>query len=66
MLRAYMIELNGSWEHHLHLAEFSYNNSYQASIKLAPFEASYGRKSSSLLCWDEIGERRFLRPDILV
>jgi len=47
------------------LAEFSYNNSYQASIKMAPFEAFYGRKCRSPLCWDEVGERRLLGPDIL-
>ena len=41
MLRACMIDFKGSWEDHLHLAEFSYNNSYQASIKMAPFEALY-------------------------
>ena len=39
-----MIDFKGSWEDHLHLAEFSYNNSYQASIKMAPFEALYGRR----------------------
>ena len=61
-----MIELKGSWEDHLHLAEFSYNNSYQASIKIDPFEALYGRKCRSPLYWDEIGERRLFGPDILV
>ena len=50
----------------LHLAEFSYNNSYQASIKMAPFEALYGRKCRSQLCWDEVGERRLLGSDILI
>jgi len=66
MLRTCMIELKSSWEDHLCLADFSYNNSYQASIKMASFEALCGRKCRSPLCWDEIGERRLLGPDILV
>jgi len=61
-----MIDFKGSWEDHLHLAEFSYNNSYQASIKMAPFEALYGRRCRSPLCWDEVGERRHLGPDVIV
>ena len=44
MLRACVLDFGGSWEDHLHLVEFSYNNSYQASIKMPPFEALYGRK----------------------
>ncbi|GJT99925.1 putative reverse transcriptase domain-containing protein [Tanacetum coccineum] len=46
MLRAYVIDFGGSWDRHLPLVEFSYNNSYHASIKAAPFEALYGRKSA--------------------
>jgi len=42
--QACMLDFKGSWEDYLHLAEFAYNNSYQASIKMAPFEALYGRK----------------------
>lgn len=48
----------------MQLAEFSYN-SYQASIKMAKFEALYGRKYRSPLCWDEVGEGRLLRPEIV-
>jgi len=66
MLRACMLDFGGSWEDHLHLAEFSYNNSYQASIKMAPFEALYGRKCRSPICWDEVGERSLLGPEMLV
>ena len=65
MLRACVIDFKGSWEDHLHLAEFSYNNSYQASIKMPPFEALYGRKCRSPLYWDDIGERRLLGPKII-
>jgi len=65
MLRACMLDLQGSWEDQLHLAEFAYNNSYQASIKMAPFEALYGRKCRSPLCWDDIGDWRLLGPEII-
>jgi len=65
MLRACMLDFKGSWEDHLHLAEFTYNNSYQASIKMAPFEALYGRKCRSPLCWDDIGDRRLLGTEII-
>ncbi|KAK1662686.1 hypothetical protein QYE76_050845 [Lolium multiflorum] len=51
MLRACALDFGGSWEEHLPLAEFSYNNSYQSSIKMAPFEALYGRKCRSPICW---------------
>nr|CAD1820567.1 unnamed protein product [Ananas comosus var. bracteatus] len=47
------------------MAEFAYNNSYQASIKMAPFETLYGRKCRSPLHWSEVGERLALGPDVL-
>jgi hypothetical protein len=50
MLRACVLSWKGSWVDHLALAEFAYNNSYQASIKMAPFEALYGRRCISPLC----------------
>nr|GEV94318.1 putative reverse transcriptase domain-containing protein [Tanacetum cinerariifolium] len=53
MLRACMIDFGNSWERHLSFIEFSYNNSYHASIKAAPFEALYGWKCRSLVCWAE-------------
>jgi transposase InsO family protein len=65
MLRACVIDFKGSWDDHLHLVEFSYNNSHQASIKMAPFEALYGRKCRSPLYWDEVGESRVMGPEIL-
>ena len=61
-----MLDFKGSWEDHLHLVEFSYNNSYQASIKMAPFEALYGKKCKSPLYWDEVGENRVIGPEILM
>ncbi|GJZ21906.1 putative reverse transcriptase domain-containing protein [Tanacetum coccineum] len=56
MLRACVIDFGGSWDVHLPLVEFSYNNSYHSSIRCAPFEALYGRKCRSLVLWAEIGE----------
>ena len=51
MLRACVLNLKGSWEKHLPLVEFAYNNSYQASIQMAPYEALYGRPCQSPICW---------------
>nr|GFA99549.1 putative reverse transcriptase domain-containing protein [Tanacetum cinerariifolium] len=56
MLRAYVIDFENSWDRHLPLVKFSYNNSYHTSIKAAPFEALYGRKCRSPVCWAEVGD----------
>ncbi|GJT40263.1 putative reverse transcriptase domain-containing protein [Tanacetum coccineum] len=56
MLRTCVIDFGSGWDKHLPLAEFSYNNSYHASIKAAPFEALYGRKCRSPVCWSEVGD----------
>nr|GEY06133.1 putative reverse transcriptase domain, ribonuclease H-like domain, aspartic peptidase domain protein [Tanacetum cinerariifolium] len=53
MLRACVIDFEGRWDRHFPLVEFSYNNSYHASIKAAPFEALYGQKCRSPVCWSE-------------
>jgi hypothetical protein len=63
MLRACVLEFPQKWEECLPLAEFLYNNSYQESIKMAPFEALYGRRYHTPLNWSELGERWFFRPD---
>ena len=60
MLRACVLEFKGSWDRHLPLMEFACNKSYQASIEMAPYEALYGRKCWTPLCWDEVGERKLL------
>ena len=65
MLRACVISLKDSWEKWLPLAKFSYNNSYQESIKMAPFEALYGRKYRTPLNWIEPGERRYYGIDFV-
>nr|GFA02806.1 reverse transcriptase domain-containing protein [Tanacetum cinerariifolium] len=56
MLRACVIDFGTSWDKHLPLVEFSYNNSYHSSIKAASFEALYRRKCRSPICWNEVGE----------
>ncbi|GJW65951.1 putative reverse transcriptase domain-containing protein [Tanacetum coccineum] len=53
------------WDKHLPLAEFSYNNSYHASIKAAPFEAPYGRKCRSPVCWSEVGDAQLTGPEMI-
>jgi len=65
MLRACVLSSKGYWESWLPLAEFSYNNSYQESIKTAPFEALYGRKYRTRLNWVELGERRYYGIDFV-
>ncbi|GKA32877.1 reverse transcriptase domain-containing protein [Tanacetum coccineum] len=65
MLRACVIDFGGSWDVHLPLAEFSYNNSYHSSIRCAPFEALYGRKCRSPVLWAEIRESRLIGPELV-
>ncbi|GKC54203.1 putative reverse transcriptase domain-containing protein [Tanacetum coccineum] len=56
MLRACVIDFGKGWVNHFPLVEFSYNNSYHASIKAVPFETFYGRKCCSPVCWAEVGQ----------
>ena len=56
MLRACVLDFKSSWEDHFPLVKFGYNNSYQASIQMAPYEALYGRLCRSPICWTEVGE----------
>ncbi|KAD6454147.1 hypothetical protein E3N88_08853 [Mikania micrantha] len=65
MLRACVIDFGGNWDSHLPLVEFSYNNSYHASIGMAPFEALYGRKCRSPICWTEVGDSQITGPEII-
>ncbi|GJW58526.1 putative reverse transcriptase domain-containing protein [Tanacetum coccineum] len=65
MLRACAIDFGKGWVNHLPLVEFSYNNSYHASIKAAPFEALYGQKCRSPVCWTEVGEAQILGPELI-
>ena len=54
MLRACIIDFGGSWDYHLSLAEFSYNNSYHATIGMPPYEMLYGRRCRTPVCWGSI------------
>nr|GEZ15839.1 putative reverse transcriptase domain-containing protein [Tanacetum cinerariifolium] len=65
MLRACVIDFGNGWDKHLPLAEFSYNNSYHASIKAAPFEALYERKCRSSVCWSEVGDAQLTGPELI-
>ncbi|GJT62473.1 putative reverse transcriptase domain-containing protein [Tanacetum coccineum] len=65
MLRAYVIGFGNSLDRHLPLIEFSYNNSYHASIKAAPFEALYGQKCRSPVCWAEVGDAQLTGPKLI-
>ena len=56
MLRACVLDHKGNWEEYFPLVEFAYNNSYQASIQMTPYEALYGRPCRSPICWTEVGD----------
>ncbi|GKC11782.1 putative reverse transcriptase domain-containing protein [Tanacetum coccineum] len=65
MLHACVIDFRSSWVHHLPLVEFSYNNSYHASIKAAPYEALYRQKCRSPVCWSEVGDSQLTDPELI-
>ncbi|WVZ63933.1 LOW QUALITY PROTEIN: hypothetical protein U9M48_013523 [Paspalum notatum var. saurae] len=65
MLRACAIQYRTSWDKSLPYAEFSYNNSYQASLKKSPFKALYGRRCRTPLFWNQTGEKQVFGPDLI-
>jgi hypothetical protein len=65
MLRDCVLEHHGSWDQNLPWPEFSYNNSYQESLKMAPFEALYGHRCCTPLNWIELGEKVIFGPDLV-
>jgi hypothetical protein len=65
MLRAYVLRYDKNWDKCLSLAEFSYNNSYQTSLKMAPFKALYGRQCRTPLSWSQTGECKIFGPDLV-
>ena len=62
MPRTCVLDFGKSWDNYLPLVEFAYNNSYQFTIGMPPFEALYGRKYRSLICCEEVGDRRLFDP----
>ena len=65
ILRACVLDHKGSWEKQLPLVEFAYNDSYQASIRMVPYEALYGRPCRSPLGWTEVEESSITGPDLI-
>jgi hypothetical protein len=65
MLRACVLEYQGCWDQNLPCAEFSYNNSYQETLKMAPFEVLYGHRCHTPLNWIEQGEKVIFGPDLV-
>ena len=60
-----MIDNEGSWDKHISLVEFVYNNSFQSSIGMTPYEALYGRKCRTPLCWTELSEKKVIGLDLI-
>ena len=60
-----MIDYESSWDRHIPLVEFVYNNSFQSSIGMAPYEALYGRKCRTPLCWTKLSEKKLIGPDLI-
>ena len=65
MLRACALDYGSSWDDNLPYAGFSYNNNYQSSLKMAPFEALYGKRCRTPLSWDKVGDRQLFGPDLI-
>ena len=63
VLRACVIDFKGSWDDHLLLIEFAYNNSYHSTIKMAPYEALYRHRCRSPVSWFDVGESTFIGKD---
>jgi hypothetical protein len=65
MLRMYVMDKPSKWEDYLHLVEFAYNNGYQASLKMSPFEALYDRRCNTPVSWDNPTDRTVVGPELL-
>ena len=65
MLTTHVLDFQGSWDEHLPLVEFTYNNSFHSNIIMSPYEALYGRPCRSPRSWEEIGDRGLLGPEIV-
>ena len=64
MLRGCVMEFSGSWDRYIPLMEFAFNNSFQSSIGMAPYEALYGRKCRTHVCWTKLNEHKGIGLDI--
>ena len=65
MLRGCVLDFPGSWDRYILLTEFSYNNSYQTSIGMTPYEALYGRKYRTPVCRTDLNKHKVIDPDIM-
>ena len=65
MLRGCVLDFPGSWDRYIPLMEFAYNNTYQSSIEMAPYEALYGRRCITLMCWTELHEHKIIGPNFV-
>jgi hypothetical protein len=65
MLKMYVMDQQSKWEDYIHLVNFVYNNGYQASIKMSPFETLYGRKCNTPVSWDNPTDRVVIGPNLL-
>ena len=65
MLRVCVLDFKRSWDSNLHVMKFSYNNNFQATIRMAPFVALYGKRCRSLLSWDEVDDRELVEPKLV-
>jgi hypothetical protein len=65
MLKMYVIDHPSKWKDYIHLVEFTYNNGYEASLKMSPFETLYGRKCNTLVSWDNPVDKVVIGIDLL-
>ena len=65
MLQVCALEHTGNWDHNLPLVKFVYNNSYNFSIDMAPYKALYERRGRTPVCWDEVGERKLSKIELI-
>ena len=65
MLRVCVLDFAVSWDTYLYLVKFAYNNSYQATIQMTPFEALYGQRCRTPIYWEKVGNKQLLGPDLL-
>ena len=65
MIWGCVLDFPRSWDRYIQLIEFAYNNSYQSSVSMAPYEALYGRRCRTPLCWTELNKHKIIGPDLI-